>query len=98
MEGALMTSVHEDAFTLLSGEDALSEYNWNTGTARHYFCSQCGIYPFRTKRAVPDHYGVNVNCLGGFEASALRLRQAEGIGMSARDAWARRLWAGPREA
>lgn len=26
-----MAAVHEDAFTLLSGGDALSEYNWTTG-------------------------------------------------------------------
>ena len=30
MKGALMTSVHEDAFTLLTGADKLSQYNWNT--------------------------------------------------------------------
>lgn len=97
MKGALMTSVHADAFTLISGADVLSEYNWNTGIARHYFCSVCGIYPFHRKRAMPDHYGVNMNCLTGFEASDLKVRQASGLGMSVREAGARELWTGPRE-
>src|SRR3990167_8334584 len=77
MKNALMTTVPEDDFTLLAGADVLSEYNWNTGVARHFFCSTCGIYPFHKKRAMPDHYGVNVNCLEGFDASALNVRQAE---------------------
>ena len=98
MKGALMTTVHEDAFTLLSGAGVVSEYNWNTGIARHFFCSKCGIYPFHRKRAMPDHYGVNVHCLTGFDASALTVRQAEGRGMSVRDRAARDLWTGPREA
>lgn len=92
-----MTSVHEDAFTLLSGADGLGEYNWNTSIARHYFCSQCGVYPFHRKRAAPNHYGVNVSCLGGFEASALHVRQAGGMGLSVREAGARKVWTGPRE-
>jgi hypothetical protein len=98
MKGALMTTVYEDAFTLLSGADVLSEYNWNTGIARHFFCSTCGIYPFHRKRTMPDHYGVNVHCLTRFDASALAVRQADGRGMSIRDTAVRSLWTGPREA
>ena len=97
MKNALMTTVPEDDFTLLSGADVLSEYNWNTGVARHFFCSTCGIYPFHKKRAMPDHYGVNVNCLEGFDASALNVRQAEGKGMTVNPDGARDLWTGPRQ-
>ncbi len=96
MKNALMTSVHEDSFQLLTGADVLSEYNWNTGIARHFFCSKCGIYPFHRKRTMPDHYGVNVNCLAGFDASALTVRQAEGKGMTVNPEAARDLWTGPR--
>jgi len=97
MKNALMTSVHEDHFTLLSGAEMLSEYNWNTGIARHFFCAKCGIYPFHRKRAMPDQYGINVNCLTGFDASALPVRQAEGKGMTVAPAGARDIWTGPRE-
>lgn len=96
MKNAVMTSVHEAAFTLLSGADSLTEYNWNTGVARHFFCSRCGIYPFHKKRAMPDHYGVNVACLKDFDASGLSVRQAEGKGMTVNPAGARAEWPGPR--
>ena len=33
-------------FRLLSGADVLSEYRFNTGVARHLFCSVCGIKSF----------------------------------------------------
>jgi hypothetical protein len=79
---------------LLSGEAKLSEYNWNTGVARHFFCSVCGIYPFHRKRAMPDHYGVNVNCLEGFDATGLPVRAADGATMSVR-AGGRPSWRGP---
>ena len=93
-----MTTVHQDAFTLFSGADVLSEYNRNTGVARHVFCARCGIAPFHRKRAMPDHCGVHVHCLTGFDASTLAVRQAEGRGMSVRESAARDLWTGPREA
>jgi hypothetical protein len=98
MKDALMTSVHEDRFKLLTGADVLSEYNWNTRVARHFFCSRCGIYPFHKKRAMPDHYGINVNCLHGFDPAGIVVRQAEGKGMSLKPDDARDAWPGPREA
>ena len=35
---------------------------FNTGTARHFFCSVCGIYTFHQRRSNPNEYGVNVAC------------------------------------
>lgn len=81
-KNALMFQVHESALRIVKGEDVLSLYQWNTGVARHYFCSRCGIYPFHRKRSAPDHYGVNVHCLEGFDASAVPIRHADGLGMS----------------
>ncbi len=57
-------------FRLLRGEDQLSEYCFNTGIAKHLFCSQCGIKSFYVPRSHPDDFSVNVNCLeltGQFE-------------------------------
>jgi hypothetical protein len=40
-KNALMTKVHESALTIVSGQDVLSLYQWNTRRAQHYFCSRC---------------------------------------------------------
>ncbi len=61
--GYLHLIVPKDHFRLLSGEDALTEYTFNTGVAKHYFCKRCGIKPFYIPRSNPDGVDVNVNCL-----------------------------------
>ena len=96
-KNAVMTKVHESKFALLSGEENLTEYNWNTNIARHFFCKVCGIYTFHKKRALPDHYGVNVFCLDGFDAQTVKIRATEGISMSVNPACARDVWPGPRQ-
>jgi hypothetical protein len=78
---ALMVKVHESAFTLLAGEESLSEYRFHSGTARHYFCRVCGIYPFHRKRVTPDYFGVNVFCLHDFDPTGIPVRATVGAGM-----------------
>jgi hypothetical protein len=96
-KNALMTKVPESALTILAGEDALTLYQWNTRRAKHYFCKHCGIYVFHRKRSQPDHFGVNVFCLDGFDASKIVVRATEGKGMSVVDPHPRAEWPGPRE-
>lgn len=80
-KNALMVKVHESRFTLLAGAEALTEYRFHTHTARHYFCKTCGIYPFHRKRVTPDHLGINVHCLAGFDALGLTVRATSGATM-----------------
>jgi hypothetical protein len=63
--GFLHLIVPQRAFRLLEGTDALTEYRFNTGTARHLFCSRCGVKSFYVPRSNPDGYSVNVRCLDG---------------------------------
>jgi hypothetical protein len=65
MRGAVAVSANLEDFTILAGEDALSLYQFNTGAAKHYFCSNCGIYTHQQRRSNPNQYGVNVACLEG---------------------------------
>lgn len=58
-----MVSAPLSGIEILAGEDKLTEYRFNTGTARHFFCSVCGIYTFHQRRSSPDQYGVNVACI-----------------------------------
>ena len=78
---ALMVKVHESAFRLLSDPAALTEYQFHTRTARHYFCKTCGIYPFHRKRVAPDHFGVNVQCLEGVDLAGIPVRATVGAAM-----------------
>jgi len=50
-------------FRLLSGADDLTEYRFNTGTARHLFCRHCGVKGFYVPRSHPDGWSVNARCL-----------------------------------
>jgi hypothetical protein len=50
---------------ILDGADALTLYQFNTNTAKHYFCSRCGIYTHHQRRSDPTQYGINAACLDG---------------------------------
>jgi hypothetical protein len=96
IRNALMARIPEAALRILEGESYLALYQWNTRRAKHYFCSRCGIYTFHRKRAAPDHFGVNVFCLEGFDAGSVPVRATEGANMTVEDSSARAQWPGPR--
>ena len=63
MSGFLHLIVPADRFRLLSGGEAIVEYTFNTGTAKHRFCRHCGIKSFYIPRSHPDGIDVNVRCI-----------------------------------
>jgi hypothetical protein len=63
MTGYLHLVVPRSRFRLMRGADALVEYRFNTGVARHRFCGVCGVKAFYVPRSNPDGYSVNVRCL-----------------------------------
>jgi hypothetical protein len=53
------------AFRLLSGAEALGDYQFHTRREHHFFCRQCGIHAFATGTS-PERgpfYAVNLACL-----------------------------------
>ena len=84
-KNAVMVHVHESQFELLEGEDALALYQWNTGTAQHYFCKICGIYPFHRRRSDPQSYAVNAFCLDRAELDRLPRRATDGKSLTLDD-------------
>ena len=63
--GAIVASVPLSGLKVVSGNNTLSLYQFNTHTARHYFCSVCGIYTHHQRRSNPHQFGFNVACLEG---------------------------------
>ena len=62
-KGAIVASVPLAGLRILKGREILSLYQFNTMTAKHYFCSKCGIYTHHQRRSNPDQYSYNVGCL-----------------------------------
>lgn len=66
-KGAIAASVPLNALRVVQGQDVLKLYQFNTHTAKHYFCSNCGIYTHHQRRSNPEEYGYNVGCLEGVD-------------------------------
>ena len=62
-KGFLHLIVPSENFTLLQGAEVLTSYTFNTKTAKHLFCSICGIHSFYVPRSHPNMIDVNVRCL-----------------------------------
>jgi len=63
--GAIAASVPLNGINILKGSEVLKLYQFNTKTAKHYFCGSCGIYTHHQRRSNPTQYGFNVACLEG---------------------------------
>ena len=65
MRGGVAVSANLDGLRFTSGEDKLTLYQFNTKTAKHYFCSVCGIYTHHQRRSNPNEFGISAACLDG---------------------------------
>jgi hypothetical protein len=71
--GALMTTevIPKANLNIAAENGALGLYQFGAKTAKHYFCTRCGIYPFHETARFPDHYRVNIACLDDVDPFAL---------------------------
>jgi hypothetical protein len=51
---------------------------WNTGTAKHHFCSVCGVKSFYVPRSHPDGFSVNARCLDAGTVEAMNVVETNG--------------------
>jgi len=70
--------VPRDLARVTVADNALATYTFNTGRARHHFCSVCGAAPFYIARSHPDDYDVNVRCVEGVDLSKLVILPFDG--------------------
>ena len=76
--GALWHGASDANLRITAGENELALYQFNTMTAKHYFCPRCGVHPFSRPRLDPSKWAVNIRCVEGADLSSLPLRQFDG--------------------
>ena len=77
-KGYLHLIVAEEDFELLRGADAITTYTFGTHTAKHHFCSRCGVHSYYRPRSHPERVDVNIRCLDGVEPSDFRFYSFDG--------------------
>ncbi len=70
-KGYVIGVIGPDDFKLIKGENLLTLYQFNTKTAKHYFCKVCGINTHNRPRINPKIYGINVACVESINPYAL---------------------------
>ena len=67
-------TVKPEAFRLLSGEKDLSDYQWASKQAHHFFCKHCGVRAFG-RGNIPEWIGpyvsINIACLDDVDQAEL---------------------------
>ncbi len=79
-KGHLLTFVKPEQFSLLSGKEALTDYQFNQKVIHHLFCSVCGVGSF-SRGVGPDGqemYAVNARCLDDVDLAALPVTHFDG--------------------
>ena len=64
-KGYIVATVPLDGIRVLKGQAVMRMYQFNTMTAKHYFCDNCGIHTHHQRRSNPEQYSFNVGCLEG---------------------------------
>lgn len=78
MTGFLHLIVPASRFRLIAGKDLLTEYTFNTRTAKHLFCKTCGVKSFYVPRSNPDGWSVNLRCLDDGDLPAAEINAFDG--------------------
>ncbi len=78
--GTMLTFVPGNAFTLRSGGEALTDYQFNKHVIHHLFCSVCGIKSFArgVGRDGGEQVAVNVRCLDEVDLDKLNVQKFDG--------------------
>lgn len=59
-------------------KDSLGLYEFDNKVVHHYFCKNCGIYPFHQTFTKPEQYRVNLGCIDSIVLNSLELKKFDG--------------------
>ena len=78
--GSLLAAAQASDFELLSGEDEMTEFQFNKRVIHHYFCPTCGIQSFASGKGPggADMVMINVRCLDGVDPGAFEVLTFDG--------------------
>jgi len=66
-KGTIHQRIPPEDFELLSGENDLTLYQFDSKEAKHLFCKNCGIHSFSHPRFDPSKITINVRTLDDYE-------------------------------
>jgi hypothetical protein len=79
--GLLLAFAPAEQFRLVSGEDQLEEYRFNTGKIVHMHCRTCGVESF-ARGEVPGTglpmRAINLRCIEGLDLDSVPVRKFDG--------------------
>ena len=70
-KGAIMSIVKNENFKIIKGKNKLKMYQFHSKIAKHYFCSNCGIYTHHHPRINPSLTGFNLGCIDDIDTFKL---------------------------
>ncbi len=79
-KGHLLSFIKDENFKLLSGSDAITDYQFGKKKLHHSFCKVCGIGVFGRGKA-PDGAltrAINVRCLDGIDVKQFDITEYDG--------------------
>ncbi|MDH3221298.1 MAG: GFA family protein [Gammaproteobacteria bacterium] len=76
--GYLGMIIPRDRFTLKCGEKSLTDYEFDSGVAKHLFCKSCETKSFYIPRSHPDGVSVNARCLDPEPVEDMNSKQIDG--------------------
>ena len=82
-KGLLLSFISPSQFTLQSGEQDLTAYQFNKKIIQHLFCRTCGVQPF-ARGKMPDGspaIAINIRCLEGVDLDAVKPMPFDGRNM-----------------
>lgn len=77
-KGYLHLIVPAEDFDLTTPASAMTRYQFNTRTAKHWFCSTCGVAPFYVPRSHPDGFDVNARCIDDLDLAQIKVKPFDG--------------------
>ncbi len=79
-KGLILTFAPRAQFTLITGENNLTEYRFNKERIAHQFCKTCGVqtFAFAANKDGQPTASINIRCLPDVDRDTLTIEKVDG--------------------